>query len=283
LKHVRTRLTYANVMSSLAVFLVLGGGAAVAAGLGKNTVGTAQIKRNAVKVGKLAPEAVKAGKLAKNAVPTNRLRDNAVSADKIANGSVLTDKITDEAVTSGKLAKESVLTDKIGDAAVTGGKLANDAVTTDKIGDAAVSNPKLANEAVTAGKLTPSERSEAFQTQNTGLLNTEMNTGLLGNYTTANSVVSRTLPAGNYVVFAKTELINSAIEERSVICRLFDDGTQIDQGSSLLGQLIIVTQGTVSTMGVSDGGTLHLRCRASGASVFAFNRELVAIRMGSIG
>ncbi len=123
MKHVRKRLTYANVMSSLAVFLVLGGGAAVAAGLGKNSVGTAQIKRNAVKVGKLAPEAVKAGKLAKNAVPTNRLRDNAVSANKIANGSILTDKITDEAVTSGKLAKESVLTDKIGDDEVTGAKV----------------------------------------------------------------------------------------------------------------------------------------------------------------
>jgi len=40
LKQIHKRLTYANVMSSIAVFLVLGGGAAVAAGLGKNSVGT---------------------------------------------------------------------------------------------------------------------------------------------------------------------------------------------------------------------------------------------------
>ena len=40
MKSVRKRLTYANVMSSLAVFLVLGGATAFAAGqLGKNTVG----------------------------------------------------------------------------------------------------------------------------------------------------------------------------------------------------------------------------------------------------
>lgn len=154
MKQVRKRLTYANVMSSLAVFMVLGGGAAVAAnGLGKNSVGTPQIKRNAVKVGKLAPEAVKAGKLAKNAVPTNRLRDNAVSAGKIANGSVLTDKLADESVTSSKLAKDSVLTDKILNNAVTSEKIANDAVTTAKIAGEAVTTGKLANSSVETTKL----------------------------------------------------------------------------------------------------------------------------------
>ena len=142
MKQVRKRLTYANVMSSIAVFLVLGTGAAFAA-LGKNTVGTKQLKRNAVKVGKLAPEAVKAGKLAKNAVPTNRLRDNAVSAEKIANGSVLTDKLADLSVTSGKLAKDSVLTDKILNSAVTGEKLAAASVSAGKIANGAVGAAKL--------------------------------------------------------------------------------------------------------------------------------------------
>ena len=49
MKRLRKRLTYANVMSSIAVFLVLGGGAAFAAGkLAKNSVGTKQLKNNAV-------------------------------------------------------------------------------------------------------------------------------------------------------------------------------------------------------------------------------------------
>ena len=51
MKRVRGKFTYANVMATIAVFLVLGGGAAFAATklkLGKNSVGTKQIKNGAV-------------------------------------------------------------------------------------------------------------------------------------------------------------------------------------------------------------------------------------------
>ena len=49
MKQIRQRLTYANVMSSIAVFFVLGGATAFAADqLGKNSVGSKQIKKNAV-------------------------------------------------------------------------------------------------------------------------------------------------------------------------------------------------------------------------------------------
>lgn len=49
MKQIRRRLTYANVMSSIAVFLVVGGGAAFAASkLPNNSVGSAQLKSNAV-------------------------------------------------------------------------------------------------------------------------------------------------------------------------------------------------------------------------------------------
>ena len=44
----REKLTYANVMATLAVFLVLGGGAYAATKLPKNGVGTKQIKKNSV-------------------------------------------------------------------------------------------------------------------------------------------------------------------------------------------------------------------------------------------
>jgi hypothetical protein len=54
MKSVRKRLTYANVMSSLAVFLVVAGGSALAATqLGKNTVGTKQLKKEAVTLAKI--------------------------------------------------------------------------------------------------------------------------------------------------------------------------------------------------------------------------------------
>jgi hypothetical protein len=48
LKSMRKRLSYANVMSSIAVFLVLGGAAVAATQLPKNSVGTKQLRRNAV-------------------------------------------------------------------------------------------------------------------------------------------------------------------------------------------------------------------------------------------
>ncbi len=136
---IRKRLTYANVMSSIAVFLVIGGGAAFAAtNLAKNSVGTRELKpnavktgilaRNAVRTGKLSFEAVKAGKLAQNAVPTNRLRDAAVTTDKIGDKAVTTDKIGDKAVTTDKLAAESVTETKIAAKAVTQAKLADNSV-----------------------------------------------------------------------------------------------------------------------------------------------------------
>src|SRR5258706_6700210 len=48
MRRLRKRLTYANVMSSIAVFVVLGGGAYAATTLPKNSVGSKQIKASAV-------------------------------------------------------------------------------------------------------------------------------------------------------------------------------------------------------------------------------------------
>jgi hypothetical protein len=60
----RERLTYANVVSTLCLFLLLGGGAAYAAGqLGKNTVGSKQLKKNSVVTAKLKNQSVTAAKV----------------------------------------------------------------------------------------------------------------------------------------------------------------------------------------------------------------------------
>jgi hypothetical protein len=49
LSKITKRLSYANVMATLAVFCVLGGGAAVAAGLEKNSVKSKSVKDNALR------------------------------------------------------------------------------------------------------------------------------------------------------------------------------------------------------------------------------------------
>jgi hypothetical protein len=60
MKFVRGRLTYANVMSSIAVFLVVAGGTAFAASqLGKESVGTKQLKKEAVTLAKIKKAAKK--------------------------------------------------------------------------------------------------------------------------------------------------------------------------------------------------------------------------------
>ena len=91
-------LTYANVMSTIAVFGVLGGGAYAAA-----QIGPRDIKRNAVR----------SKHIKKNQVARKHLKRNVVSAAKIASG----------AVTGSKLAGGAVTGDKLADGAVTGPKV----------------------------------------------------------------------------------------------------------------------------------------------------------------
>src|SRR4051794_7175364 len=74
MKQIRKRLTYANVMSTVAVFIALGlGGAYAAEKLGKNSVGAKQLKKGAVTAAKL-----KAG-----AVGTAKIKDGAVTGQKV--------------------------------------------------------------------------------------------------------------------------------------------------------------------------------------------------------
>jgi hypothetical protein len=66
-------------MSSIAVFLILGGATAIAANqLGKKTVGTKQLKANAVT----------AAKIKKNAVTNKKIKKNAVDGSKVKDGSL---------------------------------------------------------------------------------------------------------------------------------------------------------------------------------------------------
>ena len=79
MKQIHKRLTYANVMSTIAVFLVLGGASALAASqLGKNSVGSKQLKKNSVT----------AAKIKKNAVTGAKIKNGTISGSKINLGSL---------------------------------------------------------------------------------------------------------------------------------------------------------------------------------------------------
>jgi hypothetical protein len=84
----KSSLTYANVMATVAVFLALGGVATAAFTLPKKSVGPKQLKANAVTEPKIAGKAVTEGKLGDGAVTNGKLADNAVNGNKVANASI---------------------------------------------------------------------------------------------------------------------------------------------------------------------------------------------------
>lgn len=149
---VRKRLTYSNVIASLALFAALGG-VAVAAGLPKNSVGPKQIKRGAVTAAKIRKQAVTSAKLANGAVTIGKLAPNSVGPTNIGNGAVTTPKIGKAAVIAESIKNSVVTTNKLNNEAVTTGKIDKEAVTTAKLGNESVSSAKLGKESVTAAKL----------------------------------------------------------------------------------------------------------------------------------
>jgi hypothetical protein len=124
-QQITRRLTFSNVLSAIAVFLVLGGTAFAAAQLGKNSVGTKQLK--------------------KNAVTKAKIKKGAVSGDKLSNGAVTEGKLGSGAVTEGKLGSGAVTEGKIKDGAVSGGKLGDGSVSNVKIQNGAVNGEKVAD------------------------------------------------------------------------------------------------------------------------------------------
>jgi hypothetical protein len=83
-KQIRKHITFANVMSSIAVFLVLGGGAAYAA----KKIGSNEIKGNSITTGKIKKEAVSSSKIKKNSVTTAKIANGAVTGAKLNLGTV---------------------------------------------------------------------------------------------------------------------------------------------------------------------------------------------------
>jgi hypothetical protein len=86
LRAVLRRLTYANVIATLALFLALGGGAVWAANKANTKIGTGKLKPNAVTAGKIKANAVTSAKIRENAVTAVKLREGAVSFGKLAVG-----------------------------------------------------------------------------------------------------------------------------------------------------------------------------------------------------
>ena len=103
MKQIRQRLTYANVVSTLALILVVGGATAIAARVPKHSVGPHQLKSNAVTTPKIKANAVTTRKIKKNAITAIKIKDKAIKNEKLDDNSVTTSKIVNGSVTGAKI------------------------------------------------------------------------------------------------------------------------------------------------------------------------------------
>ncbi len=174
---IRKRLTYANVMSTIAVFLVLGGGAAFAATkLAKNSVGTKQIKKNAVSTAKVKNNAINGAKFADGSLTGADVADGSLTGADVADKSIATGDLADLAVTAGKLAANSVNSGKVQDASLKGADLAPNSLTGKEIDESTLG--QVPDAAKLNGKPSTSYLSSAvYKTENPEGAGTELGDG----------------------------------------------------------------------------------------------------------
>jgi hypothetical protein len=100
----RRRLSYANVMSTLAVFLVLVGGTALAAGLRKNSVNSKTVKNNSLQSVDLKDGGVSGADVADGSLSGADLADSSLNGTDVADGSLKGADIADGSLTGADIA-----------------------------------------------------------------------------------------------------------------------------------------------------------------------------------
>jgi hypothetical protein len=122
-QRLRSHLTYANVISTLCLFLLLGGTAVAVDGslAGQNTVGSADIINGEVKADDLAPNSVGSGKIADRQVKNAELGPNAASSNTIADEGVQGIDIANGQVTGPDVGNDSLTAADVADIISSGG------------------------------------------------------------------------------------------------------------------------------------------------------------------
>ena len=159
LARLRTRLTFANVCSFLALLIALGTGSAYAANTVFSTdivdgeVKTADIDNNAVTTAKIRNGHVGNLDLAADAVDGTKIFDSTVSAADLGFASVASGEIATDAVNGSEVALNAIDSDEILDNSLTLFDLGQNSVNGPEITSGAVSSTELADNSVVAAKI----------------------------------------------------------------------------------------------------------------------------------
>jgi trimeric autotransporter adhesin len=170
----------AMIVACVALLLALTG-SAIAAGVAKNSVRSAQIVDATVR--------------------TVDLRDNAVNSAKIAPDAVGSEEIAENAVSSPEVAPDSLTAGDLGPASVTSSEVADQSLTADDLGPDSVGSSELQAGAVRSSELGP-------------IISVSNSTPVAAG---ANASVTATCPAGTTVISGGAQPANFGVELTSTL------------------------------------------------------------------
>lgn len=134
MKSLSKHLSFANLMSCIALFVAFSG-VAYAATLGKSAVKTRNLANGAVTTLKLHRGAVTGGKIAPETIGTGPLAKGAVRAAQLGGGVVTEAKLKDRAVTGDKIQKATITDFQLAPDAVGSGKILDGSITANEISE----------------------------------------------------------------------------------------------------------------------------------------------------
>jgi hypothetical protein len=155
----RRYVTFANVVSLLALFVAVSTGGAYAA----NTVFSTDIVDGQVKTPDLAGLAVTAAKLGPNSVTSAKIQnkqvlnvdlaDDAVTTDKVTNGAIGASDIGSSAVGQDEIATDGVAASEIADNSIDAGEIVDNSLGANDLAAGSVGTSELAANVVDSGKV----------------------------------------------------------------------------------------------------------------------------------